>query len=316
MRTPLLVALLALALALPAAADTVRLKNGRAYEDVIAERTSEGVRIQLAFGHIVIPDSQVASVETAPSSLAEYLKRRAELESRTDVHPFEWLDLARWAKAHDLPTASRQAAVLAADLDPKLPGLEPMLKPLGLVFDDTLARWIPYDEMMARHGLVKFDGEWVSREDKRERLAALERQRQADEEAAASRRMAAAAERMEQVQLAQMERDAYARENPPFPQYSGDYYGSIATYPGYWYPGVSQFPNGGGRFPIFPVNGYSHLIARQPGTFLGPQFMGPQFLGQQQFIAPHLGPRLGPQTNSITPPAAVVTPHRMHPTGG
>src|SRR5262245_48978521 len=63
MRTPALVALLALALALPAAADTVRLKNGRAYEDVIAERTPEGVRIQLAFGHIVIPDSQVASVE-------------------------------------------------------------------------------------------------------------------------------------------------------------------------------------------------------------------------------------------------------------
>src|ERR1044072_1673068 len=63
-------------------ADTVRWKNGRAYEGAIAERTPQGVRVQLAFGHIVIPADQVIAIEQAPSALATYLERKAALDAR------------------------------------------------------------------------------------------------------------------------------------------------------------------------------------------------------------------------------------------
>src|SRR6185503_6069468 len=85
-----------------ARADTVRLRNGRAYEGVIAERTAQGVRVQLAFGYIVIPAEQVVAIEKAPSALAEYLARKSALQARAGAPAAAWLELARWAKANEL----------------------------------------------------------------------------------------------------------------------------------------------------------------------------------------------------------------------
>src|SRR6187431_605221 len=76
----LLVALLALPCV--AQADTVRLTNGRVYEDVIAERTAAGVRVQLGFGEITIPAAQVTGIEKSPSAVEEYLRKKAALQAK------------------------------------------------------------------------------------------------------------------------------------------------------------------------------------------------------------------------------------------
>jgi len=263
--------LLAAAVALPAAADTVRLKNGRAYEGVLAERTPAGVRVQLAFGHIVIPDDQVLAVDKGPSVLATYLARRAALEARPDAPAADWLELARWAKVHDLSTSSRQAAMLAAELDPRLPGLDAMLRPLGLVFEEALVRWIPLEESMARRGLVRWEGQWVSVEEKREGLAAAERRRAADQQEAATRRMAAAAEAMQRTQERILVREAMRQEA----ESRAPLYMPVITYPGFWIPPVvvvvAPTQPGHQPRPHFPRDSFSTLGSRQPGTFLQPE---------------------------------------------
>ena len=81
MRRPSLLLIVVAPLLLPSFArgDTVILANGQRYEDVIAERTAVGVRVQLAFGEITIPTAQVRDIEKAPNSVAEYRQRKAEL---------------------------------------------------------------------------------------------------------------------------------------------------------------------------------------------------------------------------------------------
>src|SRR4051794_26695336 len=85
----------------PGRPDTVHLANGQVYEDVIAARTPQGVRVQLAFGQITIPSAQVTGIDKAPSSVGEFLRRKAELAARPQARASEWLELARWAKVHD-----------------------------------------------------------------------------------------------------------------------------------------------------------------------------------------------------------------------
>jgi len=274
MRRPApLLLLLALVGSFPCLADTVRLRNGRAYEGVIAERTPQGVRVQLAFGQLLLPNDQVVAIDKADSVLAAYLARKAALEGR-DGTPAEWLELARWAKVHDLPTAARQAVLTAAELDPRQPGLDAMLRPLGLVFEESLARWIPFEESMARRGLVRYEGEWMSVQEQRQRIAERERHRALEAQEEASRRLAAAAEAMRRTEERIAQRDAWerARELAYLPMFS---------FPGFWVPPVvvvvvkppSGQPQPPGT-PMPPMQGppprhsFGRLQQRQPGSFL------------------------------------------------
>lgn len=269
MRRPALL-LLALALAAPVAADTVRLRNGRAYEGVIAERAPEGVRIRLAFGVIVIPHDQVAAVEESPSALAEYLRRREALAARAGATAADWLALARWARANDLPQAVRDTALQAAELDPRLPGLDPLLRPFGLVLDEGLERWIPLEESMARRGFVRHDGEWITKAEHRELLADRERERVAAAQEAAARRVEAAA-------AAVQRREELA---PPTVVVVDDRWRADAAYvvvpwfvPGFPLPVHPHRPPGHGhghRHDGHATPGYSHWLSRQPGSLLPP----------------------------------------------
>jgi hypothetical protein len=269
----------------PAAADTVRLTNGRAYEGVIAEELPEGVRVRLAFGYLVIPHDQVAGVDRSPSALADYLRRRAELAARDDADAADWLALARWARTQDLHQGVREAAARAAEIDPHLAGLEPLLRPFGLVLDTELARWIPLDEAMARRGLVRFEGEWISRAEQRERLAELDRRREREAEAATARRLAAATDRLAAVQ----ETRAYERQTP-YPAHDSWYAPGDVVYvpfavpvlvvPTHPFPGFGHHqrpphphPGGGALPPAAPPapgHGYSSFLSRPPGSLLPP----------------------------------------------
>jgi hypothetical protein len=257
--------LLALALPLPAAGDTVRLTNGRAYEGVIAETLPEGVRIRLAFGYLVLPHDQVVAVERAPSALAEYLRRKTALSYRADVTAADWLALARWAKANELYQGVREAGQLAAELDPELPGLEPLLRPFGLVLFAELGRWMPLDEAMARRGLVRYEGEWISKEEQRQRLAERARLEAMRAEAEAARRMAAAAERMQRVEEETRRREAERWYYPPLVFYPVP--GFVVGFPGgrpHHGREPHEAPEGGRR------GGYDDLRHRQPGSLLPP----------------------------------------------
>jgi hypothetical protein len=285
-------ALLLAVLALPAVAagDTVRLVNGRAYEGVIAESTAEGVRIRLAFGYLVLPHDQVAGIDKGPSALAEYLRRKGELFDRIDADAGDWLALARWARAQELHQGVREAAMLAAELDPELPGLDPLLRPFGLVLVSEIGRWIPLDEAMARRGLVRHGGEWISKEERRVRLAEEARLEALQAEAEAARRMAAVAERRQRE-------EEQRRAGTELGWYGASVVLVPLPIPGVVFAGAPFFP---GK-PVEPGDGHGRrrrdrgsdaLRFRQPGSLL-----------------PHGDPGAPPppppsRPNSVSPPAS------------
>ena len=151
------------AAALPAAADDVFLNNGNSFEGVIAEVTATQVRIRMPGGELSLPRSAVARVEKGEAPFAEFLAREKALRRDPDATAADWVELARWAKAQGLATATREAALQAARLDPQLAALEPLLRGLGYVYDRELARWIPYAESTRRCGFVEHGGAWITR---------------------------------------------------------------------------------------------------------------------------------------------------------
>jgi hypothetical protein len=268
-------ALLATALApSPAAADTVRLRNGRAYEGVIAEEVPGGVRIRLAFGHIVLPHDQVVAVEKAPSALAEYLARKAALTTDVRTTAADWLALARWSRSHELAQGVREAALLAAELDPDLPGLDPLLRPFGLVLDEGIRRWIPFEESMARRGMVRDDGEWVTLAEQRERREERDRRRAALAQEQAARSMAAAAAAMERNEL-RREQERYVERAyapallVPLPVLAYPIVvPPVVVVPPHHHPGT---PPGPAPAPVpAPHHGYGRFLHRAPGSLLPP----------------------------------------------
>ena len=197
---PLLVLLLLLT-ALPVFADNVYLANGRKFEDVQAETTGTQVRIQLQGGVLVLPKSQVLRVEAGESNLGEYLHRKDALKKSPTTRAADWVELARWAQSKQLDQATRESALAAAVLDPRAPGLAPILRGFGYVLDEQLDRWVRYEDLMRRKGFVQANGQWMSREEYQARVRA-----QADEDAL--RR----ADRREQAREARDERLATLTE--------------------------------------------------------------------------------------------------------
>lgn len=236
MRTTTSLALLLLLAPAAALADDVFLTNGRVFEGVIAEETETQVRIRMAGGVLAIPRGQVLRVEKGESALAEYLRRKEALERDPDAGAEGWLALARWARSQKLEP--REAALRAARLDPRLPGLSPVLRDLGYVFDQELASWVPYAESMRRRGFVLADGEWIPREQYADRLKMLEYERARRRDEARKNREARIDElrRREEERRARLEREAHRRQREWI----------AAVYPGWVVPGFVVIP------PVLP----------------------------------------------------------------
>jgi muconolactone delta-isomerase len=226
-------------LSFPLRADDVYLTNGRSFKGVIAEVGETQVTIRMPVGEIGIPRSQVARVETSESAYAEYLRRKGEIR-RAEDKAGAWLELAKWAKANGLAQSAREAALAAAELDPKREGLAPLLRSSGYTLDTQLDRWIPYAEAMRRKGLVHAQGEWITREEyaarERERREAGERRAAAEAERRAKARSEAVL-RLAEIQLYK-ETIRDARPQPQVPAYG---------LPITWWPGYVYIP------PVFPV---------------------------------------------------------------
>ncbi len=192
----------------PLLGDDVYLKNGRSFENVVAEVGDEQVRVHMPGGVVSLPRSAVDRVEKSDSSFAEYSRRKQDLESRArgprPPSAGDWLELARWARLNNLPQAAREAALKAAVINPREAGLAGQLRGFGYVYEESLDRWIPYDDAMRLHGMVQEGGTWVSREEHAARVQeAREQQAARAAAAAAARDEAAAAMLQAQAALAQ-----------------------------------------------------------------------------------------------------------------
>lgn len=235
----------------PLAADDVYLKNGRSFENVVAEVGDAQVRVHIPGGVISLPRSAVDRIKQSDSSFPEYLRRKQELESRArGPHPpaaGDWLELARWARGNALPQGAREAALAAAEINPREPGVAPILRTSGYVYEEALDRWVPLDESMRRHGFVQEGGSWVSPE---EHAAHVRDKLEAGAMAAATARDLAAARAADiQAQMALV---------PQGPADNGaGYYGAGATLGGF-YGGFGSF--GGflsfGGTSVFGVPGF------------------------------------------------------------
>jgi hypothetical protein len=223
-------------LAVPVRADDVYLKNGRTFEGVIADVGDTQVRVRLQGGIVSLPKSAVLRVEKSDSSLGEFLHRRDALRhAGAAARAADWLDLARYAKSAGLEQAARETALTAAELDPHLPGLGPLLRPLGFVFEAQIDRWIPYEDSMRRHGMVLDNGEWVTREEHAERARVRDEERARREQALWAQQAAQAAR---DAELLRAQIELY-RATAPSTDYSygygSPYYYSFA--PGFVVPG-------------------------------------------------------------------------------
>lgn len=175
-RCCLLVALASLLVAslAPAAADDVYLVNGQVFEGVMAEETADRVVIQLEFGQMTLPRSQVDRVVSAATPLQRYLARSSELRDSMETTATDWLELAHFARSHELNEGFRDAALLAARLDPEVEGIAPLMKRLGYALDEESHTWMTESEVMSKRGLVRYDGEWMAEVEARRRQQELE----------------------------------------------------------------------------------------------------------------------------------------------
>lgn len=266
-RFRLLPLLLLLTLALeapPLAADRVVLKNGQTFEDVIATDTGAQVRIQLASGELRLSKAQVASIEKATTPYQAFLDQKADLEADPSTPARAWVELARWAGAKGLRREAREAALAAAELDPKAEGLAAFLSSQGYVFDAELGRYLAEGEYLSRRGFVEHRGEWVTRDERQRRL---EQARAAEEE----RRLA----RLERFRRQEFEGDEPAVRAPQPPAPTVVVVAPIAYFPAPFFILPSPVPGGlppapAGRVPQPKLHQgpVMDLLERAPGSLI------------------------------------------------
>jgi len=270
-----------LAAAAPVAADDVYLANGQVFEGVVARRDGDKVRIRLEHGEMGVPASWVVRIETSETPLAEFFRRKEALGPGTPAEA--WLELARWARSQGLPEGAREAALLAADLDPGLEGVAPILQAAGFVLDEARGVWVTEDQLMVSRGYVRMGGAWVSAD-------VLAERRRLDEEERATADRRAREERLDQVitllalaQLQQAEQDRERAEIYAYSPYGGPFLGApVAVFPGTFHPGRVHHPpprtrppgHDHGRPPVHPPRtnhgsfSYDALAGRQPGSII------------------------------------------------
>jgi hypothetical protein len=237
-------------------ADDVYLKNGRSFEGVVAEVTETQVRILLPGGAISLARSAVDRIEKSATSYSDFLGRKEEIQAREKHgarNAADWLELARWARAAGFSQGVREAALTAAEIDPRQPGLATLLRPLGYVYEERLDRWIPYADAMRLHGLVQVDGQWLSPQEAQARAS---EQLQMQTAMAAQ---AAAAGQAREIDLMRAQAEMAQGGGAGYPGYDsgsvvGGYYGDV-----YW-------PGGYGG--IFSVPGLSFAGVNGFGGFL------------------------------------------------
>lgn len=156
-------------------ADDVHLTNGAVFEDVSTETTETHVVIEMPIGRLRLPSEHVARIVPGDSPVAEYRRRSTDLLSDPSSGAADFLELARWSVRQGLNAQARQSALLAARFDPDLLGLSELLAGLGYEHIDGIG-WLPYADAQRSRGLVLYDGEWLTRRGREQRIAQQHRE--------------------------------------------------------------------------------------------------------------------------------------------
>jgi hypothetical protein len=258
MRSPASLLVL-VALAAPAAADTVYLVNGNAFEEVIAETAAGEVRIRMPHGEIVLPDRVVARVERSPSAWQEFAERERGLRAASST-PRQWLDLARWADEAGFRPGMRVALLRAAELDPGLDGLAPLMKRSGYIRDPESGEWLNEADYMRRRGYRLWDDHWLPEGEYERRLRAHREAETRRREDARQERIARA---IEALVVAELSRAAASQPAPRPPEPRGPL---VAVYTGGYFP-FGLTAGVGAPAPVAPEQAtFDDLVDRQPGS--------------------------------------------------
>ncbi|MEN8150190.1 MAG: hypothetical protein ABFS86_10225 [Planctomycetota bacterium] len=173
MKNPILTALALLAFAVPAMADVVHLANGGKLEGKVTD-LGDRLRIEHRYGKVTIPKSSVKRIEKKASVKEEYEAKVAKIDAKdADAR----VALGKWCREKGWGSQALKEfrAALAIDADHR--GAHTAL---GHVFYQ--GRWRTESEIMELRGMVRVDGEWVTKEEAA-RLAALEERKKLAREA-------------------------------------------------------------------------------------------------------------------------------------
>jgi hypothetical protein len=261
MRSPAVLLLFA-ALSAPVVADTVHLTNGNKFEEVVAERMPGEVRIRMPYGEIVLPDRVVARVERSRSVWQTYAE--LEIGLRDAGAAREWLELALWADDEGYQEGMRRALLRAAEIDPQLRGLAPLMARIGHILDPEVGQWLAEANYMRRRGYRQWGDHWLPGEEYAARFRAHQEARKARREQARQERIARAIEALVVAELAQ------ATEPAPAPQPNETRGPVMAIYPGVYFPfwAPSSVPPVGAEPPDGQRDRttFDDLAGRQPGS--------------------------------------------------
>lgn len=150
---------LVILLPLAVAADEVTLKSGGKFEGIV-KRTGEKVVVETFGGEITVPADQVSKIDLDHTSDVEiWVETTEALKDSRDAR--EWALLGQWAKDRKASKQAQRAFEKALTLDGNN---EAARRELGFRWHD--GHWITEDEFNAAIGLVKFEGRWISPEER------------------------------------------------------------------------------------------------------------------------------------------------------
>jgi hypothetical protein len=250
-----------------AAADEVYVRGGGTLTGEVVHQGPDSILVDIGTGQIGLPLSSVERIVPGATPTTQYRERASRL-APDDTEG--WLELGEWAREQGLHDQARQAfeSVLAAD-----PGHAAAHRALGHVPADD--RWMTREDSLRARGYVRFEGEWITADERRtileERRASEERVGRAEteariREAEARAREADARARLAEVDVARAEVDLRRAEDEARASwpglssrelvgwYPGGFYGS-AVYAGAF---ASPYAAPVQPYPIFPRGGFSH----------------------------------------------------------
>jgi hypothetical protein len=148
-----LAVLATLALAAPAAADEVVLRNGAVFSGIVREE-GDRVVVQLDFGTMTFKKIDVRSIVRSDDPLKEFDQKVRAAEGAQGHY-----EVAMWARDKGLTTRSNEVLKKVLAIDPEHEGAR---KALG--FEKVDGKWLEGDELMVARGFVKYNGRWLKRE--------------------------------------------------------------------------------------------------------------------------------------------------------
>lgn len=267
MKNMVLAGLIAALGASAAAADEVKLSNGRKLTGKVAKQDANQVVVEVGAGTITLSAKDVMSVDKGRTPLDEYQDKWNAIKSST--RPSDFLDLAKWAEENKLTRYLPDLYAKVIALDP-----ENARARAGLRHEKVAGKWLTFDEAQTARGLVQVEGRWITKAEvqliEKRRLEAKERamaqaeERARRQEEARAARQAAIDDYNARLAAAMNELDGYfyspsfAWTTPYFrPYWWAPYTRSRSYYQNSW-----RYGYGLGAIPTLPLFGASTVITR------------------------------------------------------